>query len=262
MARIRTIKPEFFRHEELQDLAAKHGAHVMLVFAALWGHCDKAGRFEWKPRTLKLDILPFLEFDMGAVLDLLEAAGLMESYTVDGKRYGLIPTFVDHQNIGGKEKEAPAKYPEPPKKEAGNGGGSSGEVTEKQRETQEGKGREEEGNGESARERAPLTPETSPDQNQKPRSRSLWPPERSVPEPWVITAMAERRRLNQPALDLAVVATKFQAHHGAAQNQPRTQAEWQAEWIKFALNERVQGHGKQGQHGAGQSVAARVFGNA
>lgn len=45
MARIRTIKPEFFRHEGLQDLEqANPGAYAMLVFAALWGHCDKHGR--------------------------------------------------------------------------------------------------------------------------------------------------------------------------------------------------------------------------
>lgn len=140
MARIRTIKPEFFRHEGLQDLAATHGAHVMLVFAGLWGHCDKAGRFEWKPRTLKLDILPFLEFDMAATLDVLLNAGLLTSYMVAGKRYGLIESFQEHQRITGKEAEQPEKFPPPPVKQQGN----TGETPGKHPGAQEGKGREEE----------------------------------------------------------------------------------------------------------------------
>jgi hypothetical protein len=60
MARIRTVKPDFFRHEALQDLElANPGMYPMMVFQALWGHCDSKGRFEWKPRMLKLDILRF-----------------------------------------------------------------------------------------------------------------------------------------------------------------------------------------------------------
>ena len=44
MARIRTIKPEFFRHESLQDLEiANPGMYPMMVFEALWGHCDSKG---------------------------------------------------------------------------------------------------------------------------------------------------------------------------------------------------------------------------
>lgn len=150
MARIRTIKPEFFRHEGLQDLeAANPGAYTMLVFAGLWGHCDKAGTFEWKPRVLKLDILPFLSFDMAATLNLLEEAGLIVRFEVEGKLYGKIPSFADHQRISGKEAESPVKYP-----------GSTGEAPGKHMGLQEGKGRERErekegeGNGD-AQARAP-----------------------------------------------------------------------------------------------------------
>lgn len=148
MARIRTIKPEFFRHEGLQDLeAANPGAYTMLVFAGLWGHCDKAGTFEWKPRVLKLDILPFLSFDMAVTLNLLEEAGLLTRFEAEGKTYGNIPSFADHQRIGGKEAESPVKHP-----------GITGEATGKQSGLQEGKGREKEregkGNGD-AQARAP-----------------------------------------------------------------------------------------------------------
>lgn len=149
MARIRTIKPEFFRHEGLQDLeAANQGAHPMLVFAALWGHCDKLGRFEWKPRTLKLDILPFLSFDMAATLDLLRAAGFIRKYRADdGREYGEINSFEKHQRISGKESQEPGKYPAPTEYEQGSFGEAHGKHTESQEgKGREGKGREEEGN--------------------------------------------------------------------------------------------------------------------
>lgn len=142
MPRIRTVKPDFFRHEGLQDLEqANPGKYPMLVFAGLWGHCDKAGTFEWRPRQLKLDILPFLDFDMAATLKLLADNGFVEHYEVDGKHYGHVPTFLEHQRISGKEAQEKEKFPKPTETQTG----SNGEATGKQPRRQEGKGREEEG---------------------------------------------------------------------------------------------------------------------
>lgn len=148
MARIRTIKPEFFRHEALQDLEiANPGMYPMMVFEALWGHCDSKGRFEWKPRMLKLDILPFLPFDMAKTLEILELGGMLHRYEVDGKTYGFIPTFEKHQRLSGKEATEGEKYPEPIEEkqkitveESVKQQGSDGEIPE----SQEGNGREEE----------------------------------------------------------------------------------------------------------------------
>jgi len=123
MARIRTIKPDFFRHEGLQDLeAANPGLYPMMVFAGLWGHCDKAGRFVWNARMLKLDILPFLNFDMEHVLSVLEQAGFINKYEVDGKEYGEIPSFSEHQRINGKEAQEPEKHPGNPENQSGSDG--------------------------------------------------------------------------------------------------------------------------------------------
>lgn len=151
MARIRTVKPSFFRHEGLQELELQHpGKYPMFVFAGLWGHCDKMGRFPWKPRTLKLDVLPFLPFDMAETLTILEQHGYLNKYEVEGKLYGLIPTFTEHQRINGKEAQAEGEFPAPPTI------GTTGEAPEKNQgsdgeapETpgREGKGREQEGNG-------------------------------------------------------------------------------------------------------------------
>lgn len=112
MSRIRTIKPELFRHEKLQDLQSEHpNSNVMLVFIGLFTQADKNGIFPYKPRSLKLDILPFLEFDINATLTLLLANGFIKVFESDGDKYGFIPAFTKHQVLGTKEKESPAKYP-------------------------------------------------------------------------------------------------------------------------------------------------------
>ena len=104
MSRIRSIKPDFFRHEALQDLEVSNpGSYVMLVYAGLWTQCDKNGVFMWRPRQLKLDILPFINFDMNKTLDVLSDSGHVIKYTADGKELGFIPTFKEHQRISGKE---------------------------------------------------------------------------------------------------------------------------------------------------------------
>ncbi len=136
MARIRQIKPEFFRHGALQDLEAAHpGKYPMFVYAGLWTVCDKAGRFVWDPRQIKLDVLPFLPFDMGDTLSLLEGAGYIRRYLVDGKMFGYVPTFSTHQRISGKELQGAPRCPEPtPETEAEATGphtGSTGEAPEK-----------------------------------------------------------------------------------------------------------------------------------
>ena len=114
MARIRTIKPEFYRHEELQNLELQHkGKYPMFVFAGLLNHCDKNGVFPWKPKILKLDILPFLKFDMEDTLNILETAGQIVKFTEKNKEYGFIQTFLQHQRISGKELQEEAKYPLP-----------------------------------------------------------------------------------------------------------------------------------------------------
>ena len=112
MPRIRTFKPEFFRHEGLQDLEIGHPkSKPMLVFAGLWTQCDCNGTFSWRPRQLKLDILPFIPFEMAETLDVLLAAGFIKKFEADSKVYGQIPTFRKHQRLSGKEAQDGVKYP-------------------------------------------------------------------------------------------------------------------------------------------------------
>jgi hypothetical protein len=114
MPRIRNIKPEFFSHEELQDMEVEHPElHPMLVFSALWTQCEWSGVFSWSIRKLKLFILPFLEFDLGISLEYLEKHGFIKKFSRNGKYYGYIKNFTKYQAISGKEKEQELKYPIP-----------------------------------------------------------------------------------------------------------------------------------------------------
>lgn len=109
--RIRTIKPEAFLHEGLWDLHEETGFPIFQAFVGLWTQADREGRFEWRPRRLKAAILPYWDGTFAKVLDALEGAGFVESYEVDGKRFGWIPTFTRHQVIN--KREAASTLPEP-----------------------------------------------------------------------------------------------------------------------------------------------------
>lgn len=111
MARIRTIKPEFFRHSDLYEAEKETGLPLRLAFAGLWTAADKAGRFKWKPRELKLDCLPHDDVDFSRVLDALATRGWLVRYAVQGVEYGAIPTWEIHQVINNRE--TPSKLPAP-----------------------------------------------------------------------------------------------------------------------------------------------------
>jgi hypothetical protein len=131
MARIRSVKPDFFRHEVLQDLEAKNpGMYPMFVFEGLWTISDKQGVFPYRPRQIKLDILPFLNFDMEKTLQILVDAGQIQVFDYEGNKYGYIKTFEKHQRISGEEAKQDPRYPTPPQEAGRKQEGSSFEAGE------------------------------------------------------------------------------------------------------------------------------------
>lgn len=108
----------------------------------LWMLADSKGRFEYKPRSMKLDILPFLDYSIQGTLDILEAAKFIRTYEVNGQKYGSIPTFTEHQRITGKEATEGEKFPAEPNLNSHNQQGNIGETTGKHPDAQEGKGKE------------------------------------------------------------------------------------------------------------------------
>ena len=166
MARIRTVKPDLFKHEDLFEAEIETGLPLRLAFIGLFTCCDREGRFKWRPRVLKLDVLPHDTVDFSRVLHALATRGFLVHYKVDGEEYGAIPTFLRHQTINNKE--TASVIPSPPKEALKNKDNSTREprvndatATREPRVDDasrgEGKGREGKGREGSSSAREPVT---------------------------------------------------------------------------------------------------------
>lgn len=96
MARIRTIKPEFFTSEDIVELSA----FARLLYIAIWCEADREGRLEWKPRTFKLRYFPADEVNIDALCEEIISRGLVKIYA---EKLAYIPAFLDHQHINPRE---------------------------------------------------------------------------------------------------------------------------------------------------------------
>ena len=152
LARIRTIKPDLFRHKLLFKLEAETGLPIRIAWAGLFTVADREGRFKWDADVLKLDILPFDNIDFSRVLDAWWTRGLVVKYASgtghNRVEYGWIPTFRQHQVINARESASILPDPKksevisPPCSRVDHASGT-GHVHAHG----EGKGREEEGKG-------------------------------------------------------------------------------------------------------------------
>lgn len=102
MARIRTIKPEFFTSEDIVSLTPL----ARLFYVGLWCEADREGRLDWKVGTLKMRYLPGDSCDINDLANELSEAGLVVIYEVDGKTFAEIPAFTKHQVINNRESES------------------------------------------------------------------------------------------------------------------------------------------------------------
>ncbi len=103
MSRIRTVKPELFRHEGLFEAEHSQQLPLRLAFIGLFTCCDREGRFRWRPRQLKLDIFPYDNVDMERVLDALTTRGFIVQYRIGDEIYGCIPSWHKHQYVNHRE---------------------------------------------------------------------------------------------------------------------------------------------------------------
>ena len=132
MARIRTIKPEFFTSEDICGLSAM----ARLLFISLWCEADRAGRLDWRPGTIKLRYFPADDCDIAEMAGELQEAGLIVVYEVEGKSYAEIPSFNRHQVINNRESESER----PPRIDACVTRGDACKRKEGRKEGKEGKG--------------------------------------------------------------------------------------------------------------------------
>lgn len=99
MARIRTIKPEFFTSEDITSLTPLS----RLFYASLWCESDREGLFEFKPGTLKNRYFPADECSIEEMTQELIERDMVKLYKVDGRVYGEVVRFSAHQVINNRE---------------------------------------------------------------------------------------------------------------------------------------------------------------
>jgi len=98
MARIRTVKPEFWSH----PIMARQSSDVRLLALALLNMADDEGYFYADPMLVRNFAFPFLEDhrEVEAMLSQLEKTGYLEARECEGRGcIGLVKSFTDHQVI-------------------------------------------------------------------------------------------------------------------------------------------------------------------
>ena len=150
MARIRTIKPEFWVDEKVGRLSLR----ARLLFIAMWNFADDMGTVRGSAPYLRSQAFPYDEVSLGevsAALSEIIAQGLAGPFLDNGQSYLSIRHFQRHQKINNP---SGTKYPNPPEDLWAS---RSPTVALREPYPQEGKGREGKGS------------ERDQNQNQNPR---------------------------------------------------------------------------------------------
>jgi len=98
MARIRTVKPEFWSSEQVMECSPM----ARLMFIGLWNFCDDAGNHVASAKTIKAEIFPgddISSADVQRMLDELSSNSLIAFYTNDSKDYLHVTGWKKHQKI-------------------------------------------------------------------------------------------------------------------------------------------------------------------
>jgi hypothetical protein len=152
MARIRTIKPDFFTHPKIAGCSVP----ARLLLASLFTQADDEGRLRDQPLLIRaLAFGEDDEIDVKALLTELSDKRRIVRYVVDDERFLAVRNFGEHQRIS---HPTPSKLPPPPDTETPPEASAnapetfrndSGEIPSG-RGREQGKEREGEGEGESA----------------------------------------------------------------------------------------------------------------
>lgn len=97
MARIRTVKPEFWTSAQVVECSVS----ARLLFIGLWNFCDDHGRIVDKPRNIKMRVFPgddFLAEDIHGFLTELAVNDLIVRYSIDNNDFIQV-TGWHHQKI-------------------------------------------------------------------------------------------------------------------------------------------------------------------
>lgn len=108
MARARNIKPSFFNNDELAELDPL----ARLLFIGMWTIADFKGCFEYKPKRVKVQLLPYDDCDIESLAINLDKSGFISIYSVLGQLYVKVLNFDKHQNPHKNEKDKGSDIPD------------------------------------------------------------------------------------------------------------------------------------------------------
>lgn len=106
MARIRTVKPEFWQDEDLAECSEA----ARLLAIGLLNHADDEGYFKANPKLIRSVVFPLTEPSVSIqdCLKQLENIKYLELFEgSDGKLYGVIINFSKHQKVN---RPTPSKF--------------------------------------------------------------------------------------------------------------------------------------------------------
>lgn len=98
MARIRTIKPEFWTSEQVVECSP----NARLLFIGMLNFCDDSGIHPANARRVQMEVFPcgtFSKADVAAMIEELIEHQLVEEYEVDGALYWRATGFTKHQKV-------------------------------------------------------------------------------------------------------------------------------------------------------------------
>lgn len=106
MARIRTIKPSFWTHEEVGNLPSDG----QLLFIGMWNFADDDGYIICKPNQLRAQIFPYKAYiDCAPLLVQLVQNGCLECFVDEqDETYLHITHWADHQVVNHKSQKTAA----------------------------------------------------------------------------------------------------------------------------------------------------------
>ena len=132
MARIRTIKPDFWTDEKITECSLS----ARLFFIGCWNFADDNGNLQRSPKKLKMQIFPADSIECEPLIQELMAHGLLIEYSVNSEKFLHINGFRKHQIINRPSKTG---LPQP----AFNDGSQSAPAPLTESSLMEGKGMEE-----------------------------------------------------------------------------------------------------------------------
>ena len=114
MARARNIKPKFFENEDLAELDPL----ARLLFIGMWTIADFKGCLEYRPKRIKVQLLPYDDCNITELTNSLDKSGFIAIYSVLGQKYIKIINFEKHQNPHKNERQSGSELPDIDKKDS------------------------------------------------------------------------------------------------------------------------------------------------